>query len=567
MLVSINRAGTASGNDGSAFNALSAGGRFVVFESKASDLVATPKGNATACDGGPCSDIFVRDLRLGTTTLVNVNHAGTASGDNDSRFDAFSRDGRFVVFDSTASDLVATPKGNATGCGGVPCWDVFVRDLKLGTTTLVSVNGAGTASGDNESDFCSLSPGGRFVAFVSGAGDLVATPKGNATACAGHPCSDAFVRDLKLGTTTLVSINHAGTASGNAYSGCPVFNHTWRFAAFDSSASDLVITDTNSNPDVFVRDLKLGTTTLVTVNRAGTDSASSGGLTHAMSPNGRFVVFESFSNDLTAQTNYTNRQNLFVRDLRNATTTMISANHAGTASAEASSSFGAFSSRGRVVVFGGTASDLVPADTNGYPDVFVYDLTHGGTTLVSLNSSGIDSGNGISFFGQLNRYELDRSGRLVAFDSSSSNLVTIPDTNPGLQNVFVRDVRKGITSLVSVDSAGTDHGNGYSYSAGVSPSGRFVAFNSTAFNLVATPVTTAGDVFVRDLRRSTTALVSVNRFGSGGGDSSSWFGALTPNGRFVAFGSFATNLVDTPKGNATVCGGSPCADIFVRDLQ
>ena len=117
---------------------------------------------------------------------------------------AISADGRFVAFNSEASDLVANDTNGTS--------DVFVRDLQLGTTTLVSVNRFGTGSGNSSSGASVISADGRFVAFASDASDLVANDINGAT-------NDVFVRDLQLGTTTLVSINRFGTGSGNSSSG------------------------------------------------------------------------------------------------------------------------------------------------------------------------------------------------------------------------------------------------------------------------------------------------------------------------------------------------------------
>jgi Tol biopolymer transport system component len=215
--------------------------------------------------------VIVRDLRLGTTTLVSVNRFGTAPGNGFSSHPQISAGGRFVAFDSYANDLVANDNIGTS--------DVFIRDLQLGTTTLVSVNRFGTGSGNGDSGWPVISPDGRFVAFQSSATDLVAAFDTN-----GHS-NDVFVRDLQLGTTTLVSVNRVGTGSGNDFSVAPWITPDGRFVAFSSSATDLVaVFDTNGlgGIDLFVRDLQLGTTTLVTVNRFGTASGNgfSGGDSH-----------------------------------------------------------------------------------------------------------------------------------------------------------------------------------------------------------------------------------------------------------------------------------------------
>jgi hypothetical protein len=118
----VNDAGTASGNSSSNPAAITRNGRFVLFGSYASDLVAMPKGNLTACDGFPCPDAFVRNLRLGTTTLVSVNGTGTGGGNNGSDPAAFTANGRSVLFGSSASDLVTNDSNDSS--------DVFLRRLR-----------------------------------------------------------------------------------------------------------------------------------------------------------------------------------------------------------------------------------------------------------------------------------------------------------------------------------------------------------------------------------------------------------------------------------------------------
>jgi Tol biopolymer transport system component len=143
-----------------------------------------------------------------------------------------------VAFQSIASDLVANDTNEEAD-------DIFVRDLKRGTTTLVSVNGAGTGSGNDASFEHTLSADGQVVAFTSSASDLVANDTN-------EEVQDVFVRDLKRGTTTLMTINSTGTGSGNGDS-LSRLSADGRVVAIESSASDLVANDTNGAVDIFVR--------------------------------------------------------------------------------------------------------------------------------------------------------------------------------------------------------------------------------------------------------------------------------------------------------------------------
>jgi len=480
-LVSSSASGGTSGNGASFLSAINANGRFVAFESDASDLVPNDNNGTT--------DIFVRDMQTGRTSLVSVNQAGDGSGNGDS--DAFgaviSSSGRFLVFRSNASDLVA----NDTN--GNP--DVFVRDLRNGTTTLVSVNLAGSASGNDGSgyDGPSISDNGRFVAFVSAASDLVALDTSNG--------DNIFVRDLKKNTTSLVTVNQAGTGGGNGGTCVSAISADGRFVVFSSGASDLVPNDTNGKWDVFVRDLALGKTILVSTNRAGSGGGNGDSIVPTNNPisaDGRYVVFYSDASDLVA--NDTNgKRDVFVRDLRKGTTTLVSIDRFAQGSGNGSSPVAIepqISTNGRLVGFDSDASDLVMKDSNGVADAFAHDLNEGTTVLASGNQAGTSSGNGSSSMGAVSA-----KGHFIAFVSDASDLVA-GDTN-GATDVFVHDLRNGLTTLESVNRDGSASGNQPSGAvAGVlfSADEHFIAFNSYASDLVANDDNGVADVFVRAIK-------------------------------------------------------------------
>jgi hypothetical protein len=229
----VNQAGTAGGNGYSSQEAnvaISPDGRFIAFESFSTDLVTTPSSGF---------EVFERDLLTGTTTLVSVNRFGT-SGSSVFSLNGISADGRFVLFRSPASDLVANDSNDAL--------DIFVRDIQAGNTKLVSVNRFGTGSGNGASWWCVISADGRLVAFLSFASDLVPGDT-NGT-------GDAFVRNLQTGTTALVSVNRTGNGSGNGPTpagGAELALSAGPRVAFTSDSSDLVANDTNGQGDIFAR--------------------------------------------------------------------------------------------------------------------------------------------------------------------------------------------------------------------------------------------------------------------------------------------------------------------------
>ena len=214
--------------------AISADGRYVAFISEASNLVAG--------DTNERPDVFVRDRVRGTTTRASVATDGT-QGSLNSLQPSISANGRYIAFGSIASNLVA---GDTNGIV-----DVFVRDRVAGTTTRVNIStrGAQTAHTDpdtmlEDSELPTISADGRYVAFLSGAGNLVD--------CDTNGIVDVFVRDRVRGTTTRVSVATRG-AQANQRSSEPAISANGRYVAFSSDASNLVRGDTNGSSDVFVR--------------------------------------------------------------------------------------------------------------------------------------------------------------------------------------------------------------------------------------------------------------------------------------------------------------------------
>lgn len=352
--VSADTSGTATGNHES-FNAgFTPDSSSLLFASLASNLVAG--------DTNGQSDVFVRDLAAGTTSLLSTNAAGVpANGSSGGA--SLSADGTKLLFVSSATDLAA----NDTNARR----DVFVKDLATGTTTLVSVNAAGTGTGNGESAFDgkpSFSADGTKVAFNSLASDLTAEADG-------HSGPNVFVRDLAARTTSLVSVNTAGTSGGNGWSTRPVFSPDGNLVAFASGATDLVAT---SDPnglyhDVFVRDLAAGTTTLVSVNGDGNATGNAESLNPVFSPDGGRLAFISKAGNL-GSTDNNGATDIYFRHLADGTTTLV------TAKADKSDSSNAgvvdwnppvFSPDGNHIAFAGTSSNFGPTDTNAQYDVYL----------------------------------------------------------------------------------------------------------------------------------------------------------------------------------------------------
>lgn len=397
-LVSVDSAGAqSSGNSNSP--AISSDGRFVAFTSAASNLVA---GDT---NGRP--DIFVHDRHTGATTRVNVSSAGLQSN-GESFTPSISGDGRFVAFESDASNLV---DGDSNGQS-----DVFVHDRQSGTTTRVSLDSSG-AQGNLGSSSASISGDGRLVAFRSRASNLVASDT--------NGVDDIFVHDRQTGATTRVSLNSGG-AQGDRFSFTPAISADGRFVAFASDATNLVAGDSNVQFDIFVRDLQLGITTRVSLDSTGAQG-DFGSFQPSVSGDGRFVAFGSAATNLVAgDTNL--RNDIFVRDRQTGVTSRVSQDSSGV-QGNGDCARPSISADGRFVTFESDATDLVANDTNGVTDAFAHDRQTAATTRLSVNSGGVQGD-------QRSREPvISADGLSVAFTSRATNLVA-GDSN-GFEDILV----------------------------------------------------------------------------------------------------------------------------------
>jgi archaellum component FlaF (FlaF/FlaG flagellin family) len=327
-------------------SSISGDGRYVAFDSTASNLVPGDTNRA--------SDVFVRDRETGTTTRVSVRSNGNQANRR-SDVPWISANGRYVVFDSNASNLV---RGDTNGVT-----DVFVHDRRTGTTTRVSLRSDGIQA-NLAGEGPSISGDGRYVAFYSKASNLV---RGDT-----NDKFDAFVHDRQTGKTRRVSVRSNGKqANGQTWSA--EISENGRYVAFYSNASNLVRGDTNDKFDAFVHDRQTGKTRRVSVSTQE-DQANRAAYFPSISGNGRYVAFFSGASNLVRGD--TRRGfDVFLRDRNTGTTRQVSVSSDGT-KGNRISGWPAISANGRYVVFQSNASNLVPHDANNMYDLFVRGPLH-----------------------------------------------------------------------------------------------------------------------------------------------------------------------------------------------
>jgi Tol biopolymer transport system component len=430
-------------------------GRFVAFESMADDLV--PEDTSRSHE---FAEIFVRDMRKRTTERVNVSsgegqaNRGVQAGDDfyrvfpNSALGGISDSGRFVVFASTSSNLVPGDTNRA--------WDVFVRDLRAGTTSRISVSSTGR-QGSEDSFLPVISADGSFVAFASGASNLVPRDRNRR--------ADIFVHELAGRTTTRVSLGSGGQEARyppglrelGTGSNSPAISADGSVVAFSSDARNLVPDDTNDLTDVFVKDLSSGETSRVNVSSDGAEA-----------------------------------QPVEIQEIQ----------YGG------SSSVG-ISGDGTVVMFATMAPNLVPGDTNKLSDTFVHDLKTGRTERVSVSSSGRQAtgclddqclaeegsaGGSISF-----------DGRLVAFTAGGSLAPGDRDDEGGTNHdVFIHDRRSGQTILAAYRHDRTPAAAPNIYGPSLSTNGRWLVYGADDRKIVRRTrgVEAFGWVYLQELPRT-----------------------------------------------------------------
>ncbi len=566
-------------------NAVSADGRYIVFLSD-SDALLDPGQAASVSQG-----VFRRDTINNVTELVSLGPDGAPVSEGGVQSASISADGDRVAFATRAALVPAD--GNSE-------LDVYVRDISDGTTVLASFVNGGGATGTGQLTDPSISGSGQFVVFASPAADLVAGDTNGSTdafrTCLDGPCA---------GTTVRVSLSATDAQlDAGSFVTRPSISSTGSLVSFETNHADADGVDgggpdNDASADIYVRNVVLGTTELVSRadGVAGT-KASTGALFARISAEGDQVAFVSPAGDLdgAAEPGGDLDRDAFVRNLTTKQTDRATLSGAATQlNGDAGSVFVQTVADKVLVAFShptgirvrnvtdatltgplygtGPAAlaglapdaqttvaatndpDLSPDDDDDFDNVFSRSTLASGVRLISraTGAQALPRGPGRSAlsFGR----QLSASGRYVAFTSEADALLP-GEVRSDAQQIFVRDLLTGEVTLVSRTGAAGAPGNDDSESPQISADGRRVLFQTRATNLV--EALTGQQIVLRDLDAATTTLVSA---GPGGVPADSNGGGrpfLSSDGQVAAYTSSSDNLGFGPIANAQV---------IVRDLR
>ena len=428
-------------NDTASFISVSQDAKVVVWETTATNL--------SVDDADALWDVYARDTDTGHTQLVSRATGAGPKGNGNSRYPTVSADGRFVAFTSESTNL--DPDDTTTR------GDTYVRDLQTGATILANrATGVAGVKGNGDGfDGMALSADGRYVAWTTYSNNLDPADTDGSV-------SDVYARDLQTSTTTLVDrATGVSGAKANVGSRNPEVTPDGRYVAFDSSGTNLSPDDVDTTNDIYVRDLQANTTLLVS-RATGVAGAKGNGLSNSpsISADGRYVSFNSQATNLSPDDADTTTD-VYVRDLLTNTTELASrASGASGVKANAISFYNLdhnLSADGRYVSYISNATNLDPADTESFPDMYVRDLQTS-TTILASRANGA-SGAQANFAAQAPSLSAD--GRYAAFMSGSTNLS--PDDTDTKGDVYVRDTQD---NLIYLESRGAP---GYARPKGANP--------------------------------------------------------------------------------------------------
>jgi len=416
------------------------------------------------------------------------------------------------------------PKVNGSVLAASLCLALTSSPAFAGSIERISVN-SGNIQIVSTSNSPKASDNGRYISF-------------NAYSTSTPNQLNTYLRDHVTGITELVSVANDGNAGGHG-GGTDVSNDG-RYVVFLGRQLD----GSTGYIDVYVRDRATGTTELISVNNDGSPGTGNKSASQiSISGDGRYVAFISNSADIvSSDTNGV--EDVFVRDRVTGVTQRVSIASDGTqANGKSGGNYRGtdISTNGRYIVFSSSANNLIPNDTNDKPDLFIHDQVNSTTKRVNLANDGSQ----ISA-GHYGWFDLSSDGRYVAFGSGG--------------DIFVRDLTTNTTELPSLANDDSQaQANALNTFPNISANGRHLSFLSTSSNLVAGGNPQGIATFVHDRITNTTEMVDMPHDGSVANSISFGSSAVSEDGRYIVFPSFASNLV---AGDSDV---NTDWDIFIHD--
>jgi Tol biopolymer transport system component len=612
-LVTVNTNGFGGGDSDSSFASITADGRYIAFESTANNLAAN--------DTNGLSDVFLRDLVNGTTRLLSIKTNSMLSGSGHSQAPRITADGRLVIFESLAWNLVTNDFNG-------PSNDVFVCDLPAGTIRLVSVNNVGTGSPIGQSDSPSMSADGRYVAFRSLATNVVAATS--------NGWGEVFIRDLDNQVTIWASSSPGDPFTGGFPPACssPAISLDGRYVVYTVREAY------NLSSPRFLRRFELATGLTVSLTNDLGQAFSLSDTPPIISPNGTYVAYEtgqadrwvlanvdlgtfetvtipgltifrapSFSADgnwlvFLGAVSADGPWFVHVRNLEGSILSPASLTTNGAPAEVSGLSLPAVSADGQLVTFESAAANLVADDLNQATDIFLRDLNGAETQLISGRAAGLSASHGARG-ASLSPRSVSEAGRFIAFTSLDNQLAE-GDDNPW-QSAFVRDTLAGTNQVLRLPGPSPLGPLRLAFSPVLSVDGRYAAwFEHSVPQFVGTAMATnilwldwktgnsavlpfggavlgsSGpamstdgrwiafeerpssisftNVYLRDMLSAETSnqLVSVNRVNTAPGDGPSFAPMISPDRRWIAFLSRARDLTTNVSPSVS--------QVFVRDM-
>jgi hypothetical protein len=541
-----------TGNGSSGSPLLAADGSLCVFQSASTNLVPGVSG----------IQIYLKNLQSGAISVVSTSETNQV-GNGPSNSPRVSLDGRYLVFSSTATNLVTGVSGNqvylkdlATGAmtlvsatasgesgngfslspvmsadlqsvayfsnstnfrSGVFGYQLYLKNLSTGDNVLMTTSSANQV-GNGSSAARSISADGRYVAYQSDARNLLLGVSG----------TQIYLKDLNTGVNFLASASATGQM-GNGISQRPFVSADGRFVAFESAATNLV-PDASGN-QIYLKNLNSGEIFLMS---SSTDGLAGDGnsISPSLSGNGRYLSFKSNATNLISGVS---GNQIYCKDVLTGAVTLVSSSASNQSGNGSSYGPATISGDGRLVAFESVSTNLIPGVSGN--QIFLKDLESGSVTLVSASASN-QMGNNTS-----NSPAISANGQFVAFRSRSTNFVS----GVSFYQIYIKEIATGAISLVSASASGIAGGGAYSTPA-ISADGRFVAFASSSSSLI--PGVNGYQIFLKDLSQLSVTLVSATNAGQpSNGDSDA--PAISADGRYVTFVSDATNLNSGVTSNQT----------------